>query len=850
MMPMKKLLLLSLVLLCSLTAWTAQRSPEEALSIARSFFMQSSEVVTRNAGDIQLVAVSNDLLKSVSTRSVEGTAFYVYNHGQSAYVIVSGDDRMKPVLGYSDRGAFVINNLPPNIQSWLESYNAVYTALAGGEQVIKEPRLLTRAVFPETVAPMLGDINWNQDAPYNNACPLVQGSRCVTGCVATAMAMILKYHNYPVKGKGSYSYKTSSGFEYSFDYGNTTFSWDKMLPQYVDGSYTAEQANAVAQLMYACGVAVDMDYSPSSSGAYSYKVGQALIDYFGYDENLGYISREYFTSEEWMNMIKTELSGGRPVLYNGASKDVGHEFVFDGYDAQNMVHVNWGWGGANNGYFEVVSLDPSSPGIGGGTNLGGGFIYQQGMLIGFEPPTTSSSYTSHFFLSKLEVSKEEVSKGENFDLTVTEMYNMSTTFKNGHLGFIAEKDSKQSVLWSASLGNVKTNLGIPEHTFSNITIPNDLADGTYALYLATKDVRESSWSRVRGDYGSESQFTLIVAGNQCTLTPFTGNLILQKDLDGSVEVLHNLYSGRKGDFKLLLSNKSATSEFYGLAGVMFLTTDEKPQIISLTGYTQLELKPGVDNKEIIISGNLVSNLTETSTNIPVGDYYICPGVQWGEYVYGIGEKLLPVTVNRAYGTSNLVVDNAHLEKNQLQVGEKLRLMADLSLSGTGNVYDKTLMAAIFTVGQSSTSNLHYADVFIEKDQPFELKMEIELQVEEGNYSVSLYKPELLGGYNGNHPLCSFNFSVGPATGIEDEVINTNGIIIYQQPVEDVLYIRTTNIVKIISVYNLSGQQMIQQKESGDKKEYSIPVRGLTAGYYIVVLQSVDGKIYKSKFMKR
>lgn len=129
-----------------------------------------------------------------------------------------------------------------------------------------------------------------------------------------------------------------------------------------------------------------------------------------------------------------------------------------------------------------------------------------------------------------------------------------------------------------------------------------MVDGTYALYLATKDVREASWSRVRGDYGSESQFTLIVAGNKYTLTPFTGNLILQKDLDGSVEVLHNLYSGRKGDFKLLLSNKSATSEFYGLAGVMFLTTDEKPQIISLTGYTQLELKPGVDNKEIIISG--------------------------------------------------------------------------------------------------------------------------------------------------------------------------------------------------------------------------------------------------------
>lgn len=103
---------------------------------------------------------------------------------------------------------------------------------------------------------------------------------------------------------------------------------------------------------------------------------------------------------------------------------------------------------------------------------------------------------------------------------------------------------------------------------------------------------------------------------------------------------------------------------------------------------------------------------------------------------------------------------------------------------------------------------------------------------------------------GISPLCSFKFSVGPVTGVEDEVINTNGIIIYQQPVEDILSIRTTNIAKIISVYNLSGQQMIQQKEFGDKKEYSIPVRGLTAGYYIVVLQSADGKVYKSKFMKR
>ena len=847
-MPMRKLLLLSWLLLCSLMVWAAQRSSEDALSIARSFFMQSSSIATRNAADVQLVAVSSDLLNSTSTRSVtNGNAFYIYNNAHSAYVIVSGDDRMKPVLGYSDNGSFITENLPVNILSWLEYYNAAYENIKNGKKVFAEPKLLIRKSFPASISPLLGEINWNQDAPYNNACPMIQGQRSVTGCVATAMAMILKYYEYPAKGTGHYSY-TSNGVQYSFDYGNTTFDWNNMLPQY-SGTYTTEQADAVAQLMYACGVSVEMEYSPSSSGAYSFKVGQALIDYFGYDENLGYIYREYFTSEEWMNLIKKEISEGRPVLYNGASKDVGHEFVFDGYDTQDMVHVNWGWGGANNGYFEVASLDPSSPGIGGGTNIGGGFIYQQGMITGFQPPVTTSSYTSHFYLSKLEVSKNEVTKGETFDLTITEMYNMSTTFKDGQLGLIAEKDGKQSALWNISLGNVKTNFGTKGQTFSNITVPSALTDGTYALYLATKDSRETVWSRVRGGYGSETQFTLTISGNKCILASFGGNLNLKEDLDGSVESLHNLYSGRRGDFKMLLSNKNTTSDFYGLAGVLFITADEDAQLISLAGYTQLELRPGVENKEINISGNLTSNLTEVSKGIPVGDYFICPGVQWGEYVYGIGEKLTPVTVNKASGTSTLIVENARLEAEQLQVGEKLKLLADLSLSGTGNVYDKTLMAAIFAVGQGSTSHLHYTNVLIQKGQTFNLEMEIDTQIEKGNYYINLYKPELLGGYGGD-PLCRLYFSVGPTTGIEDEIIDKDGIIIYQQPVEDVLYICTSNTAQMISIYNLSGQEVIRQKESGDKKEYSIPVSGLSAGYYIVTLQSVNGNTYRSKFIKK
>ena len=201
------------------------------------------------------------------------------------------------------------------------------------------------------------------------------------------------------------------------------------------------------------------------------------------------------------------------------------------------------------------------------------------------------------------------------------------------------------------------------------------------------------------------------------------------------------------------------------------------------------------------------------------------------------------------GIPTLVIDNVRLENSQLQVGEKLKLLADLSLGGTGNVYDGTLRAAIFAVGQGTTSNLHYANVFVEEGRPYDFELEIDPQIGEGSYTINLYKQNLLGGYD-NTPVSRLNFSVGPVTGIEDEIADKDGIIIVRQPVEDILSIHTSHAVRMISIYNLSGQQMMMQKEFEDKKEYSISVKGLAAGYYIVILQSVDGKTYRSKFIKK
>ncbi|MDE5702675.1 MAG: thiol protease/hemagglutinin PrtT [Bacteroides sp.] len=850
---MKKILLLFLVLFYTVSTWAARRTAEEAFDIACSFFARNA--VTRSADEVKLVAVSGELLNAGGvTRTAPGeSSFYIYNKGVDAYVIVSGDDRMKPVLGYSDNGAFVVAGIPSNIQAWLAEYDAQYASLNEGGQRRKEPFLMTRAAaLPESVAPLLKDISWNQDEPYNNACPQMGTGRAMTGCVATAMAMVMKYHNYPEKGIGTHTYKAADGKEYSFDFENATFDWQNMLPQYIQGNYTTVQASAVAKLMYACGVSVDMGYGANASGAYSYRVGQALIDYFGYDEGIGYVCRDYFTSKEWMNMIKTELSEGRPVFYNGASKDVGHAFVFDGYDAQEMVHVNWGWGGANNGYFEVATLNPDTPGIGGGTNLGGGFTMQQGMVIGVQPPTASPLYTSHFFLTEVTSDKNNFAKGEAFNLSVAGIYNMTTKFKGGSLGVIAEKDGKQTALWSVALEDVNTNYGYRSFSCNGITVPAALADGTYALYLATKDNRESAWSRVRGGYGAEAQFMLAVTGNNCVLNPFAGALDVENDLDGTVKVLHNLYKGHKGDFLMTLSNSNASNEFYGLAGVVFLKegTDAQLQFVGLAGYTQLTLNPNTVGKEFAISGDLTTNLQETETDIAAGDYFICAGVQWGNYIFALGEELVPVTVKQAFGSPDLNVMDIALEKDKIEVGEKLKLTAKLSLKGTGVVYDKTLMAAIFPAAGGSTSNLHYAEVFVEKGESQDFEMLIDPQVGVGNYFICLYKPTLLGQYDGSNPLCRINFSVSPYTSIEEERAGQAGVKIYQHPSEEVLRVCTDSEVYMISLYNLAGQQVICNQVSESSREYSVPVNGLSSGCYIVVVRLADGTVHRSKFIKR
>ena len=204
---------------------------------------------------------------------------------------------------------------------------------------------------------------WDQIEPYNNMAPLYGSERTYTGCVATTMAMVMDYWNYPEKGQGKVSYTASTiGKRIELDFSKRKFDWDNMLRSYdIDGEYSAEQTDAVAYLMKACGYAVKMDYSTSASATLAMYIGQAMAKYFNYDPNYRYELRLHHSSSEWEQIIYDNLKNAGPVLYGGGSYlGGGHSFVCDGYDGNGFFHFNWGWSGISNGYFSLDALQPDA----------------------------------------------------------------------------------------------------------------------------------------------------------------------------------------------------------------------------------------------------------------------------------------------------------------------------------------------------------------------------------------------------------------------------------------------------------------------------------------------------------
>ncbi|MDE6109491.1 MAG: C10 family peptidase, partial [Muribaculaceae bacterium] len=313
---------------------------------------------------------------------------YVFAKENKGFMVVSADDQATALLGYVDKGNFDAATMAPGLKYWLGEY-ARQIAFARENGLGEAAPRLARAARAE-IEPMLKTL-WDQGAPYNDSVPAISGTKAPTGCVATAAAQVMKYHNFPAEGTGKFKYDARVGtqtVELSVDVAGTPLQWDLMLDEYGAGA-TAAQKSAVATLMKLIGYGVEMSYNLAGSGAQTWKVSKILAENFGYDKSIQYLARECYTQTQWEDMLYDQLKNVGPVLYDGTTIDQeGHAFVFDGYreDEEGNVffHVNWGWGGMSNGYFAVGALDPSAMGTGGAAS-GLGFNYDQNATINAMP---------------------------------------------------------------------------------------------------------------------------------------------------------------------------------------------------------------------------------------------------------------------------------------------------------------------------------------------------------------------------------------------------------------------------------------------------------------------------------
>lgn len=439
-------------------------TPEAALERALSEKIVPTQVKAKAKSGYKLS-------KTVSSEAAD--ALYVFDTSDS-FIVVGADDSLPPVLGYGDGASgFSEGSQAPGFEYWLGELarQAAYNSLHGGKSRMRTPQ----EDF-EPISPLL-TTTWSQADPYNQKCPPKKSEiKAVTGCVATAMAQVMKYHNWPPVGEGKITYKSQYYGELRVNFANTPLDWENMLDAYEDGDWTQEQADAVATLMMCAGYSVQMNYSPLASGAMAMIIAPALGTYFRYDKRLSYDMRDYYRSEAWEKKIYESLRDFGPVVYDGQAKAGGHSFVCDGYAGDGYFHFNWGWGGMSDGYFLLDCLDPEHQGIGGAD---GGFDWDQDAVTGIRPDRSGNDIP---FTSKMVSPGPFVLQYDEADYPIlyirNMMYNIGPgAIEEGAIGLSFTKEGEDPIYWLATFSGLGVMYGYSDLGFE----APELDDGTYLV---------------------------------------------------------------------------------------------------------------------------------------------------------------------------------------------------------------------------------------------------------------------------------------------------------------------------------------------------------------------------------
>lgn len=527
---LKHCLLLTLTLI-TFPLWADNVSLEQARSLAIKFFTSSS--VTRSGAQPEVCLVWNG--EDAATRAT-GTepAFYVFNRtDRTGFIIVAGDDAAVPVLGYSLDQPFKAENMPSNLTQWMNGLRMQINDMRSRNvsATVKTQRQWQSYTTAGKPVKELRTALWDQGDPYNKKCIIKDNTQktytAYTGCCPTAVAIVMRYHKWPASGTGTlpgYTYEkviekdgekksiTVSGYRLEHSY-----NWDNMPLEAVPTATTQQKEN-IAQLMYDCGVMAKAQYGCIDTGAYPQNAIAGMVTYFNYKKDVSYKKRSWFTDEEWIEMLKGEIDGNRPLLYDGYGNAGGHSFVIDGYDDQDFFHLNWGWSGISNGYFLISNLNPYELGTGGGA---GGFYYNQGAAFNLQPGSANDGEHTPLLglgmlsngindkgLTTMETSFE---LNKQFKIKATYIWNVGIRTFNGE---IKTSLFNRKGEWKEDISATTTNVSIDpirgvEYEF-NCTIRQGINRGDYVALLYRTGNNEWSVMKANDNGGETAVWKIIV----------------------------------------------------------------------------------------------------------------------------------------------------------------------------------------------------------------------------------------------------------------------------------------------------------------------------------------------------
>lgn len=833
-----------LLLMMSLASFAGPRS-----------FQQAKEIALRQAAQlgISMDETSSAKAKSKRVKSVSGEvpAYYVFPNGEGkGFTVVSGDDRLPEVVGYSDKGTYDEENLPSNYVGFMKAYEEMVGQLDNGDSrasaSIAEAKALRSSGYQQpTIAPLLGNIQWNQMTPYNNMCPKYNGTnRSVTGCVATAMAQVMMYYQYPKTLQANIPAYVSHTNHLSIPQINKgeSYDWANMLPQYASYeplNYTDAQATAVAKLMYHCGVACEMDYGPSSGA----NVTPAILStYFGYDSDLMQdLNRDAFTLAEWSQIMDKELSVKRPILYSGRSSDGGHEFICDGTDGNGLYHINWGWGGYQDGYFDVTILNPDKGGAGSGSAPDG---YNQycSMIVGIAPDNG-------------KVDEPLV------DVTPVVMIGNG----NSSLGFQMSTRNKVTDTFRVITNNLLSNQSAKDFT-GYFAYGIQQADGTYKPLSSSRSISikhpEADGSTYRQsirllqfDYafpvGKTTLYGLYSTDNKkwekCAyvyMVPFVveakeRTISVATPLSADIVAQDELLSEQDNTLMLTVSN-DADFEHLGIIKVYTSTTNEKPSDPSEQIYFTILSKS--------------SSTREVSVTPPAGDLYVWVTNDKGEDLmevkkFTVMQSTAPKLV--LVGKETNAIPNVYETENAYYYSDKVKgpktndskAVFSYKIRNDGGSYQAKFETYVYAFGENRVNNYQIQSIRIKSGETATLNVEASPEDYGGNRSFFCYieqydssipfdvsgisKTKLYlvdGGWYNLDEVDQFVYVAGSPSGISS--ITTSGTSVYGGNGEILI---SSDKAQTMSVYSLSGQ-MVKQANVKAGENIAVPV---PAGLYIV-----------------